>query len=131
EDFRFSTPKEIVFATNFKSAFKRKEQNFLIEIAQMFHASTRELYVNKEPGLDKGQDGNKQLMDDMLGDVDHSFHILSDSDIPDTIASFVKSRDSDMIAFINRKHFFFESILSRPLVKEIGYNANTPILALH
>lgn len=131
EDFRFSTPKEIVFSTNFKATFKRKELNYLIEIAQMFHASTRVLYVNKEPGLNKVQEGNKQLLDEILGDVDHSFHILSDSNIPNAIASFVKSRDSDMIAFINRKHFFFESIFSRPLVKDIGYNATTPILALH
>ena len=68
---------------------------------------------------------------DFSEDIDHSFHTLSDSNIPNAIASFVKSRDIDIIAFINRKHFFFESIFSRPLVKEIGHNATTHILALH
>jgi nucleotide-binding universal stress UspA family protein len=131
ENFRFSTPTEIVFPTNFKAAFKRKELNYLIEIAQMHNAGIQVLYVNKEPGLNKVQESNKQLLDEILEDVDHSFEILSDPNIPKAIASFVKSRDSDMIAFINRKHFFFESIFSRPLVKEIGYNATTPILALH
>jgi len=35
-----------------------------------------------------------------------------------------------MVAFMNRKHSFFSSILSKPLVKELGYHSKVPVLVL-
>ena len=131
EDVRFSPPKEIVFPTNYKTTFKRKELNYLIEIAKIHNAGIRVLYINKKRELSQIQENNKHLLDEILGSVDHNFHILSDNEVSEGITSFVESRGSDMIAFINRKHFFFGSVFSKPLVKEIGYDATTPILALH
>lgn len=131
EEVRYSVPKEIVFPTNYKSTFKRKELSSLIEIAKMHKAAIRALHISKKRELNDAQENNKHLLDEILGDVDHSFHLLTDDDIPKGLTSFVESRDSDMIAFINRKHFFFGSVFSKPLIKEIGYDATTPILALH
>ncbi len=36
-----------------------------------------------------------------------------------------------MIAFINKKHNFFGSIFSNPMVKELGNNPNISVLTLH
>ncbi|MFX0557914.1 universal stress protein [Maribacter sp. CXY002] len=131
EDIRFSPPKEIVFPTNYKASFKRKELHYLTEVAKLHDASIRVLYVSKNQELNEKQEVNKQLLDDIFEDIKHSFHVITNKDISDGIISFVESRDSDMIAFINRKHFFFGSVFSKPLVKDIGYEATIPILALH
>ena len=131
EDVRFSTPKEIVFPTDYKSVFKRKEFSYLVEIAQMHETVIRILHVSKKNTLTELQEKNKHLLAKILDTVDHSFHTLSKKDVSDGITTFVESRDSDMIAFINHKHFFFGSVFSKPLVKDIGYDANVPILALH
>jgi nucleotide-binding universal stress UspA family protein len=131
EVLRFTTPKEIVFPNDYKSPVSRKELNYLIEIANMHQTSIRVLHFKKKTALDQNQESNKQLLDDILKNVEHSFHTLSDKDIAQGITSFVESRGSDMIAFINKKHFLFSSIFSRPLVKEIGYDATVPILALN
>ncbi|GMN11759.1 universal stress protein [Croceitalea sp. MTPC9] len=131
EGFRFSPLQELVFPTDFKDNFKRKELKYLIEIAKMHGASVRVLHVSKNKELKSAQQDNKQLLDAILGNMDHSFHTLKDNDVAEGITSFVESRGSDMIAFINRKHFFFGSVFSKPLVKEIGYDATIPILALH
>ncbi|MCM4173291.1 universal stress protein [Arenibacter sp. TNZ] len=131
EDVRFSSPKEIVFPTNYKSSFKHKELNYLIEIAKMHNSAIRVLHFKKEIALDEDQETNKQLLNDILGIVDHSFHTLSGKGVASGLTSFVESRNSDMIAFINKKHFLFNSIFSKPLVKAIGYDATVPILALN
>lgn len=131
DELRFSTPKEIVFPTNYKSSFSRKELNYLIEIAMMHNTSIRVVHFTKKTTLSEDQEKHKQLLDDILQGVDHSFHTLTDKDVAQGITSFVQSRNSDMIAFINKKHFLFNSIFSRPLVKEIGYDATVPILALN
>ena len=131
DELRFSIPKEIVFPTNYKSSFSRKELNYLIEIAKMHNTAIRVVYFTKKTTLTEDQEKHKQLLDDILQGVDHSFHTLTDKDVAQGITSFVQSRNSDMIAFINKKHFLFNSIFSRPLVKEIGYDATVPILALN
>lgn len=131
EDVQFSTPKEIVFPTNYKSSFKHKELSYLVEIAKMHDAAIRILYVTKQPDLNERQENNRLLLEDIFGTLDHSFHTLSQKNVANGLTSFVESRDSDIIAFINRKHFFFGSVFSKPLVKEIGYDATVPILALN
>jgi nucleotide-binding universal stress UspA family protein len=131
EDVRFTAPKEIVFPTNYKSVFKRKELNYMTEIAKMHKAAIRVLYISRNGDLSEADEENRQLLADILEHTDHSFHVLNEKDVSRGITSFVESRDSDMIAFINKKHFFFGSVFSKPLVKEIGYDATTPILALH
>tara|TARA_R110000868_G_scaffold200671_1_gene448160 strand:- start:6824 stop:7663 length:840 start_codon:yes stop_codon:yes gene_type:complete len=131
ENISFSTLTEIVFPTNYKNVFKRKEMSYLIEIAKMQEASIEVLHITKEKKLSSTQEENKQLLDEILDTTNHSFHHLSETDISEGITAFVESRGSSMIAFINRKHFFFGSVFSNPLVKEIGYKASTPILALH
>ena len=131
EHVRFSPPKEIVFPTDYKTDYKRKELVYLIEIAKMHKASIRVLYVHKRPDVTETQEINKTLLGAILEETEHSFHNLSHNEVSEGLTLFVASRNSDMIAFINRKHFFFGSVFSRPLVKEIGYNATVPILALH
>ncbi|CAZ97621.1 universal stress protein [Zobellia galactanivorans] len=130
QDTHFSTPKEIVFSTDYKSDFKRKELSYLIEIAKMHGAAVRVLHVSKKQILTAEQEKNKVLLSHIFEQIDHSFHTLSEKKVANGITAFVESRESDMIAFINHKHFFFASIFSRPLVKEIGYDATVPILAL-
>lgn len=130
-NFGFVPPKEIVFPTNYKTTFKRKELGYLIEIAKLHEAAIRVLYVKKKPDLNDAQKTNKDLLADIFETVEHSFHTLSDKKVSDGLTAFVESRNSDMIAFVNHKHFFFGSVFSRPLVKEIGYEAIVPILALH
>ena len=66
----------------------------------------------------------------MLDMVDHSFHTMSDVKVQKGIDTFIQSRESDMVAFMNKKHMFFGSILSNPLVKELGYYSEIPILVL-
>ncbi|UWX54495.1 universal stress protein [Maribacter litopenaei] len=131
KDIQFTNPMEIVFPTNFKTSFKRQKLIYLIEIAKMFESTVSILYVSKKHDLTELQKSNKQLLEDIMEPISYSFHHLTEKDVSEGITSFVESRNSDMIAFINHKHFFFNSVFSKPLVKEIGYKPIVPILALH
>lgn len=131
ESVTFSVLREVVFPTNYKTAFKRKELHYLIEIAKMHRASVQVLFVSKKQELTASQENNRQLLGEILEPVEHDFHILSVKNVAEGLTTFVESRGSDMIAFINHKHFFFGNVFYKPLVKEIGYDAIVPILALH
>lgn len=131
ENISFTPPNEIVFPTDFKDTFKRSELNYLIEIGKMHNTKIAVLHLNKSKELTETQLNNQKLLHAILSDVPHDFHTLSEKNLGKGIQTFVESRNSAMIAFINRKHFFFGSVFSRPLIKEIGYDSQVPILALH
>lgn len=131
EEVRFAPLKEVVFPTDFKESFKSKELDYLIDIVSMHGAAVRVLHINKTGELTRNQQEHKQLLDLIFSSIECTFHTLTDICLAKGITTFVASRNSDMIAFINHTHFFFGSVFSKPLVKEIGYDATTPILALH
>lgn len=124
-------PKEIVFPTSFKTHIKKRELKHLTELAAICKASIRILHIKVEEKLNLKQINNKKLMEEYFDKIDYSFHELSHNDIFISINCFVESRDSDMVAFINKKHAFFGSILTNPLVKEIGNTSKVPLLVMH
>ncbi|GLU45317.1 universal stress protein [Allomuricauda sp. NBRC 101325] len=131
--YRFEPPKEIVFPTDFKTAFKEKEINHLKEITKLYEAKINVLHLTKDdqPILNKKQETNKQLLQDILQGVDFEIHFVQAKHVAKGIEDFVIDNGGNMVVFINRKHLFFGSILSNPLVKEIGYDPQVPILELN
>jgi len=124
--------KEIVFPTDYRTTFKRREFQYLVDIAKMSNSSIVVLnVVNKNESLDEDQVSNKNLLKDYFEDLDYSFHTLKNKDVQAAINSFIESRGSDMVSFINRRHSFFGMILSRPMVKNLNYHTGIPVLALH
>ncbi len=124
-------PKEIVFPTAFKVPFKRRELVYLTDIAKKSNATIVVLHVKEAAELDDDQKANKALLEEILGDTKYKYHTLTHNSVISAINIFVESRGSNMVAFINKKHKFFGSILSSPLVKEITFHLNVPILAMH
>jgi len=130
-DYILKDPKEIVFPTSYKTHYKENELATLIEIAQLTHAPIRILYIKKDKKLSEKQKENKALLNRIFESVSHTHHELYNVNLQEGVRCFTQSRESEMIAFINKKHNFFGSIFSNPIVKELGNNTNIPILALH
>lgn len=128
--FGFKPPKEIVFPTDYKSTFKRRELQYIIDIAQLHRGFIRILHVKKSKKLTEAQQENKDLLASIFTDVQHSFHELEDIPIRAGINTFIESRDSHMVAFIDHNRNFFSKIVSKPLVKELGYHSKVPVLVL-
>ena len=131
EDVRFAPPKEIVFPTDYKTPFKRRELNYLIEIGKMYGTAIRILHVKEKEKLSQAQENNKELLEDILKNTSHSFHSLEGVKVHTGINAFIESRNSDMVAFLNKKHRFFGSMWSNPLVKELGYHSRVPVFTLN
>jgi nucleotide-binding universal stress UspA family protein len=124
-------PKEIVFPTSYKTHYKKRELNYLTDIAKKCDATIVVLHICEEDELDENQKENKQLLKEILEGTNYKFHDLSHNSVISVVNIFIESRDSDMVAFINKKHKFFGSILTNAMVKEISFHLNVPILAMH
>ncbi|MDC6365943.1 MULTISPECIES: universal stress protein [Flavobacteriaceae] len=132
-DYAYAPLRTIVFPTDYRTDYKKREIGHLIEIAKLHDAKVNVVHIdkNKDGKLSASEQTNKELLEDILHGIDYEIHFLSAIKIGKGIDQFVESEDCDMIAFLNRKHLFFGSILSNPLVKEIGYDPKIPILELN
>lgn len=128
---RFKEPNEIVFPTSFQTNYNHVDFPTLVEIARLTNSPIRILHVQKRGSLSKEQKEKKALLESILAPAVFSHHRLYDMDIDDGVRSFVQSRESEMIAFVNKKHSFFGSIFSNPMVKELGMHTKVPLLAMH
>ena len=131
EKANLSMPKEIVFPTSYKTHFKRKELNNLLEIAKKCNSHIAILHILEKETLDKRQEEKKAMLEEYFKEVSHSFHELSNYKVQPAVNLFVESRNSDMVTFINKKHAFFGSVLTNPMVKDLGFHSKVPILVMH
>ncbi len=130
-NIKFEALNEIVFPTDFEAKFNLDEMETLRRIAETANASIQFLHVGNENNLDETQQKNKQFLEDYFKSVEFSFHWLQDVALMEGLLLFVKQRKSSMISFVNRKHWFFGTIFTNPLIKNLGVHATVPLLALH
>ena len=127
----YKPPKEIVFPTNYDTYFKRRELQTMCEIAKISNAGIRILHIKEDIVLTEKQKNNKELLENCLNGMSYSFHELDNTKVLEGLKIFVESRNSDMIAFINKKHAFFNTIFSQPMVKNLGHDSRVPVLVMH
>lgn len=130
-DLKYKAPNEIVFPTSFRTSYRQKEIQLLKEISKLTQAPIRVLHVQNRPKMIESRLKNKKVLDDYLQSSNYSHHTLFNIDLRTAVQAFVQSRESEMIAFVNKRHKFFESIFSNPLVKELGMHTRIPLLAMH
>jgi len=124
--------KEIVFPTDYRTAFKKHEFQSVVDIAHISKSSIKVLTVlPQDETLDAHQINNQNLLKDYFEGLDYSFHTIYNKDVQSAINAYILSSDSDMVVFMNRRHSFFGMILSQPMVKNLGYYTTIPVLALH
>jgi len=126
----FTGLKEIVLVNGYKISQLKKDLGYVIELAKDTNAAIRVLHIDEGDGMSKVQKDNKRLLDTHLKEVSHSFHSLAHVSIPIGIYCFTESRGSDMIAFINKKHSFFEKLLFHQLYRDVGKYSLVPVLVL-
>lgn len=127
----YRPPKEIVLANSFKVELTSNDLDFLTGFAKKFNASIRILHIAEEGNLNRNQQFNRKQLQEKLEGVKHSFHLLEYLSVPLGVYSFTESRQSDIIAFINKKHTVIQNLLLQPLYKNLAFFIKVPVLVLH
>lgn len=122
--------KEVVFATNFRYKCSQAGVNYVSEIANRFSAAIRILYIQEGENLDEEQETNKEILQDLLRNISHSFHTLTNISVTKGIITFIESRGSQLLILNREKPGFFKRIFSRSILHEISKKPQVPILVL-
>ncbi len=130
-NYRFVGLNNIVFPTDYETAFDDKKLKYLLEIATMHHSEINVLHINKERYLDTNQENNKALLATVFKGLTCSFHLLDNMGIQKGIQAFVKTENCDLIVFVDEKSNYVGNDLPKPLIKEIESDLIIPVLAIN
>lgn len=127
----FDQPKEIAFPTDYEISYDAEDLEYLLNIAKKNKAVIRVLHVQDDP-LTEEQLNNKNNLENLLKDIEHSFHTLTGASFETAVNLFTQSRGNiDMIAIIARHYSFFQRLFFRPKVEELSFHTRIPLLVLH
>lgn len=131
ESARFSPPKEIGFATDYNTKYKKKNLEVLFRIAGKFTSDIRIYHVLQKK--DTLTEKNKQVRTEMekrFSGHNHSFFLLTDTSLSDATRIFIESRNIQLLCMIAKKHSFLQHLFGMSHTRDMCYHIDIPLLIL-
>ncbi|EAR00079.1 universal stress protein [Maribacter sp. HTCC2170] len=128
--FVYKRIEKILFAADYKSKYHRKELYTAIEIAKIFDALITVLHIKEEYELSKVQKENKDFLALCLAQIKFEFKEERGSYMPEAVIEYVEEHDFDILVMMNRNHSFFERILTKQNIDQIGFHIQVPFLVV-
>lgn len=123
---------KIALATDFHHLENKITISPLLEMALLFNSEVLIFNVRKDkanmPTFEEAVEGMD--LEEILQDIDHSFHISENNDITKGIEEFVKNQNADILAMIPHPHSFWDSLFTTSYTEEIALDAVVPLLTL-
>ena len=126
ESSRFEPIKRIGFMTHFQEDEIRPLQK-VIAIAKSFGARVDCLYVRIDDKVSDVVQANWEL--NFKDEV--TFNIIENQHVEAAILDYVQANQVNMLAMLNHKHGFFESLFHESRTRKMAYHTKVPLLALH
>ena len=124
-------PKNITFPTDFGRNYESKEIKALLDFTELLNTHLNILHITTSKYRNEIQDSNRKELQNILEDYEHTFHeVPKTTTKSDGINDFIKDADIDILAIVNYKHSFIESILNEPVIKNIGFKPTVPFLVI-
>ncbi|MBT8313862.1 MAG: universal stress protein [Maribacter sp.] len=127
---KYKPVEKILFTADYWSKYHRNELYTAIEIAKTNNAKITVLHIKEEYDLTKEQEENKAFLSLCLAQVDYEFQEERGSFMPDAIIEYLEKHPYELLVMMNRKHSFFERMLVRQNVDQIGFHVQIPFLVI-
>ncbi|MFL1896222.1 universal stress protein [Aquimarina sp. 2-A2] len=128
--YNYIRPKTILFPTDFRLPYKRRELKVLQCLGKSYRSVIHCLYVSKFEKLSIRQEDNKAFLMDTLKDTDVKIHIQDFDDLTAAINTSVDDYGAQMLVMINSRHSYLESILYQSTIDKIGLHLKVPFFVM-
>jgi len=123
-------PKRILFPTDYMMPYKRRELKLLSILAKSYRSSINVLHVSTSQKLSIRQEDNKSFIEDTLSENELNFYHKDSKKIADTIKTYIKGKDIDMITMVNTQHSFLEDMLFPSNIDKVSIDLKIPLLTM-
>ncbi|NNE32443.1 MAG: universal stress protein [Winogradskyella sp.] len=129
-NYKNTQPKRILFPTNYMNPYKRRELKLLSQLAKPYRSSIDILYVSTSDKLSIRQEDNKDFIADALSNNEVNFCRKDSKKIAETIKSYIRENNIDVITMVNSQHSFLEDLLFPSNIDIVSLGLNIPLLAM-
>ncbi|CAM3537168.1 universal stress protein [Zobellia roscoffensis] len=132
QNFKFQTPDEIAFATDFNRFYTESELKPLLDMALTFNAVIRIVHVQHTiSALTELQKFNLSMLRKYLKEVEHYIHTVSElNSISKTLEVFSDELDIHLLAMLHYQHSYMENITRELVVKRVAFHTQIPLLVI-
>lgn len=130
QGYAFKQPKSILFPSAYLLPYKRRELKLLDTLAGQFKSKIHSLYISDFDDLGHRQIDNKKFLTDSLPNARLSFERTTVTNKAHAIMEYITKHDMDFLVMVNSRHSFFEDMLYRSTVDEIGLTPLIPFLVM-
>lgn len=128
--YAFKQPKNILFPSAYLLPYKRRELKLLDTLAAHFKSKIHSLYISDFDDLCHRQLDNKKFLTESLPHARLSFERTTVKNKAQAIMEYITKHDMDFLVMVNSRHSFFEDMLYRSTVDEIGLTPLIPFLVM-
>lgn len=130
ESFHFKYIDNVLFPSDYKHTYTKKDVQSIIELAALNEATVHTLHISNEIELSKVQRENRDKINEYFRNIKHDFKEVADEDVPDAIAHYISNNHIELLAMTRRKHSFLERLLFKQNIKVIGLHIKIPFLVI-
>lgn len=123
-------PKRILFPTDYMMPYKRRELKLLSILAKSYRSVIDVLHVSTSHRLSIRQEDNKGFIENTLSENEVNFYQEDSRKIAETIKTYIKEKDIDMITMVNTQHSFLEDMLFPSNIDKVSLGLTIPLLAM-
>ena len=107
---------------------RQKKLHSLHISSYLYNSKIRVVHINERQRLTETQEKNYTILQQYLGEYEHSFHWIPDyTSKAEEIKNFVDEMEVDMLAMVYYSHSFIERIAREPVIKKIGFQPTIPL----
>lgn len=128
--FKFESPHEVLFPTDLEVNYSKTQLHILQDIALSHHSRVNAMHVSTGYDLTEQQKKNKTKLELMFKKTAFLFHDLRSMNVSDAINEFQIKHKINLLVMVNNKHNFFENLLFRNTINQIGFHLNVPFLVI-
>ncbi len=129
-DFDYEIPKKILFPTDYEVEYSEKQLVGLLNLSKIHNSSIEVIHISSGYNLTDLQLQNKATLEKILEEIPHLFHDLPNQEIITGINNFQLKNKMNMLAMIQNKHTFLESLFIEPVIKKIGFHVSIPFMVI-
>ncbi|WP_378187632.1 universal stress protein [Aquimarina sp. W85] len=129
-EYKYTQPKNILFPTDFKLPYKRRELKILHCLAKSYRSVIHFLYVSKYERLAFRQDDHKLFLSETLAGNKIEFHTVNSDDVTMSINESISRYEVQMLVMINSRQSYLESLLYESKIDTIGLHLKVPFLVM-
>ncbi len=129
-NFSFQPPLEVLFPSDYKIDFQEEHVQDIKNIAGLYCSRINILNVAYSYNLSEQEEINRQKLEGYFKNITHLFHRIRNQDVQEAITTFQLKNHIDILIMINNKNSFFENLLFRSKINQIGFHLNIPFLVI-